>query len=373
MGESTASGDKPPRVFVSHHSSKAAVADQVEGLLSQRGIRCWIAPRDVPPGTPFDSAIQDAIQECSAVLLLFCANSDRSRHVKRELILGDSAGRPIIPLRLEAIDPGELAYHLADSQWIDWIDGREAVMDRVAAQVRLFAGAPAPTAPMPPVPEAQALTASDDARPGWVIPALGGALALALAVIGFLAFGGGDEDAPETATLVEAGEVEETEDTPLNDATGDEAETGPEESADDPEPSEPVPPVTRPTGLVARPLATPTPSPSPPARAPTQIAAAPVATQPLQRVVLACRGAGTDTEYLICANPDLDALAGQVGTLYRSIRDSYPEGSDEARAVLTEQRSWYNSVKAECSSRACVQSRYTARISELRGVLAARR
>ena len=134
--------EAPPRVFVSHHSSKHAVAEQVEELLASRGIRCWIAPRDVPPGAPFDSAIQDAIKECAAVLLLFCANSDKSRHVKRELILGDSAGRPIIPLRLEAIDPGELAYHLADSQWIDWIDRREAVMDRVAAQIRLYAGAP---------------------------------------------------------------------------------------------------------------------------------------------------------------------------------------------------------------------------------------
>ena len=176
-----------PRLFVSHHSSKYEIAQQVEALLAERGIRCWIAPRDVPPGAPFDSAIQQAINECAAVLLLFCSNSDKSRHVKRELILGDSAGRPIIPLRLEAIDPGELAYHLADSQWIDWIDRREAVMDRVAAQVRLYAGAPAALAPdvatlgnelsESPAPQ------KDEERK-WLIPALIAALLLALGLAG---------------------------------------------------------------------------------------------------------------------------------------------------------------------------------------------
>ncbi len=133
---------EPIRLFVSHHSSKFDVAQQVEALLAKRGIRCWIAPRDVPPGTPFDTAVHQAIETSAAVLLLFCSNSDKSRHVKRELILSDKSGRPIIPLRLEAIDPGDLAYHLADSQWIDWIDRREAVMDRVAAQARLFANVP---------------------------------------------------------------------------------------------------------------------------------------------------------------------------------------------------------------------------------------
>lgn len=130
--------DDKPTVFVSHHSSKADVAAEVEAALGKRGVKCWIAPRDVDPGEPFDTSVRHAIERSSAVLLLFCAESDRSRHVKRELILADSAEKPIIPVRLEKIHPGELAYHLADSQWIDWVERREAVMDRVAEKARRF-------------------------------------------------------------------------------------------------------------------------------------------------------------------------------------------------------------------------------------------
>lgn len=371
----TGTDTKTPRVFVSHHSSKASVAAQVEVLLAKRDVRCWIAPRDVPPGTPFDSAIQDAINECAAVLLLFCANSDKSRHVKRELILGDSAGRPIIPLRLEAIDPGELAYHLADSQWIDWVDGREAVMDRVAAQVRLFAGAPAELArdvetlgAEPPEPVAPPPAKEEEQRK-WLVPLLGGALLLALASAAYFAMSGGgsSEGTAEAVIAVDETATEnaaETGGTP--DAVADPEPSDPESS--DPAPSDPSPPIARPTGLVAVPVS-PTPTPTPTAR-PTFVAVpVTVATQaPLVRVVDACRGAASDTEYVICANPDVDALARQVGTLYRSLRDSHSSGSDEARAVQTEQRNWYNGVKASCNSKDCVEARYNARIAELRGM-----
>lgn len=126
------------KVFVSHHSSKAADAEEIEKALGRRGVDCWIAPRDVPPGEPFDLAVRRAIQESSAVLLLFCAESDKSKHVKRELILADDADKPIIPVRLENLLPSELAYHLAAAQWIDWVERREAVIDRVADKARAF-------------------------------------------------------------------------------------------------------------------------------------------------------------------------------------------------------------------------------------------
>lgn len=127
-----------PVLFVSHHSSKLPVAEHVERALNAKGIKCWVAPRDVDPGEPFDKAIRKAIADTDAMLLLFCSRSEKSRHVKRELILADQLGKAIIPLRLERIDPGELSYHLADSQWIDWLEQRDVVIDRIAAKARDF-------------------------------------------------------------------------------------------------------------------------------------------------------------------------------------------------------------------------------------------
>jgi class 3 adenylate cyclase len=127
-----------PRLFVSHHSSKLPVAEHVEKALNAKGVNCWIAPRDIEPGDQWPTAIRNAIEATDAVLLLFCSRSEKSRQVKRELILADQLGKAIIPLRLERIDPGELSYHLADSQWIDWLEQRDVVIDRIANKAHEF-------------------------------------------------------------------------------------------------------------------------------------------------------------------------------------------------------------------------------------------
>lgn len=146
-----------PALFVSHHSSQVEVAEHVERALNARGVRCWIAPRDVEPGASFARAIPDAIEQSSAVLLLFSAASVASPHVERELILADQLGKPIIPLRIERIvDPGGLRYHLASAQWIDWLEQREAAIDRIAARAHEFAqstaGGTSPPRSGPPTP-----------------------------------------------------------------------------------------------------------------------------------------------------------------------------------------------------------------------------
>ncbi len=142
---------RPPRLFVSHPSTKAETALHIERSLNARGVDCWIAPRDIEPGEQWDIAIRHAIAETDAMLLLFCIDSERSKQVKRELILADQSNKSIIPMRLERIEPHELSYHLADSQWIDWIEQRDEAIDRIAVKAREFQAGP-PPAPPPPMP-----------------------------------------------------------------------------------------------------------------------------------------------------------------------------------------------------------------------------
>lgn len=129
---------RPPTLFVSHPSTKAETALHIERALHVRGVRCWIAPRDVEPGEQWDVSIRRAIAETDAMLVLFCADSERSRQVKRELILADQSNKAIIPMRLERIEPQELSYHLADSQWIDWIEQRDEAIERIAVKAAEF-------------------------------------------------------------------------------------------------------------------------------------------------------------------------------------------------------------------------------------------
>lgn len=360
----------PVRLFISHHSSKHAVALEVEALLAARGIRCWIAPRDVPPGAPFDTAISEAIESSAAILLLFCSNSDKSRHVKRELILGDSAGRPIIPLRLEAIDPGELAYHLADSQWIDWIDRRETVMDRLAAQARLYAGVPAELADDVTTLGAEALgemvadaEAGSETKRNWTVPALVFALIAALLTIVVIMM---QPDSAETGALTDTEQVADLEapETPPED--GPEAQPTPLT----PSPT-PTSAVARPTDLVAVPV-NPTPSPTPTSGRTLLIdpalASRAEAELSINRVIDACRGAATDTEYLICADPEFSDRAQVIGMLIDDIRSFLAETDTDPTPFNRDQRAWFNGVKARCRTAECVESAQRDRISHLTNI-----
>lgn len=177
-------------LFISHHSGDAAAAQRVEEALRTRGVACWMAPRDVEPGEPFDEAIDSAIGRCAAVLLLVSAPAAESRHVKRELIIADNRRKMIIPLRLEPVEPQKLSYHLADSQWIDWDNGSDAVVDRIAARVRGAADAPAAAAAAPSAnaPMQAAVPAAVKARRSLPAAAWAGLGALAAAVALVLAY-----------------------------------------------------------------------------------------------------------------------------------------------------------------------------------------
>ena len=47
-------------VFVSYSQKDKATADAAVARLEQDGSRCWIAPRDILPGTSWGEAIVDA-------------------------------------------------------------------------------------------------------------------------------------------------------------------------------------------------------------------------------------------------------------------------------------------------------------------------
>ena len=66
-------------LFVSHVSEDRAAAMEIVEELERRGLRCWIAPRDVRPGRPFDDEIAAAIDSSRAMLLIFSERCKRKR------------------------------------------------------------------------------------------------------------------------------------------------------------------------------------------------------------------------------------------------------------------------------------------------------
>lgn len=109
-------------VFVSHSSTDKSIADAVVAGLEQKGIRCWVAPRDLTPGISWGQGIAEAIEKSQVMVVIMSEKANQSKQVAREVERAISNDVAVIPLRVQNIDPtGALAYFLASEHWLDAI------------------------------------------------------------------------------------------------------------------------------------------------------------------------------------------------------------------------------------------------------------
>src|SRR6202035_5838653 len=136
--EAAPPGDPTGHVFVSHASADTAAAEEVCAALEGAGMRCWIAPRDVMPGTLYADAIVRAISNAKVVVLVLSENAVASPHVGKEIERSSSKRRPIVALRIDAapLTPS-FEYFLSESQWIDaQAGGLVAILPRLIDALR---------------------------------------------------------------------------------------------------------------------------------------------------------------------------------------------------------------------------------------------
>lgn len=131
-------------VFVSHASADADTASAICRALEQRGVACWIAPRDIPPGVPFLEAIVGAIHNCEAFLVVVSQNANESLYVSSEVKTAWEARRRILPYRLADVRlSSELDFYTSRHQWVD-ARGRDAeeMADSLVAALGFSAAPP---------------------------------------------------------------------------------------------------------------------------------------------------------------------------------------------------------------------------------------
>ena len=125
-----------PFLFVSHVSEDKAHAKELVTELERRGVACWIAPRDVRAGKPYDDEIAEAIDDCAAMLLIFSERCNESHYIRREITVAGEAQKLIIPFRIEDAQPKKgLRIRLADLHWIDGFIAREQAIDTLIRSV----------------------------------------------------------------------------------------------------------------------------------------------------------------------------------------------------------------------------------------------
>ena len=119
-------------LFVSHVSEDRAAAMEIVGELERRGMRCWIAPRDVRPGRPYDDEIATAIEASRAMLLVFSERCNASEYIRREVTVAGESHKVVIPFRIENAEPKHgLRVRLSDLHWLDGFVSREQAIDEL--------------------------------------------------------------------------------------------------------------------------------------------------------------------------------------------------------------------------------------------------
>src|SRR4029450_7145556 len=100
-------------VFISYATEDRSTAEAVCAALEAKGLRCWIAPRDIHPGSVWGAAIVDGIGDCTAFVLVFSDAANRSQHIPRELECAVDRNMPIIPFRVDPVMPSKsLSYFI---------------------------------------------------------------------------------------------------------------------------------------------------------------------------------------------------------------------------------------------------------------------
>ena len=129
-------------VFLSYSSKDKDAADKLCAMLEQRGVPCWIAPRDVRPGNPYPEEIVDAIDRCHGMVLILSENANSSNHVHSEIERAFSKGKAVFPVRIRNVQPCKaLELFVSAAHWTDvWAGPAGGHVDRLARSIRRRVG-----------------------------------------------------------------------------------------------------------------------------------------------------------------------------------------------------------------------------------------
>ena len=106
--------------FISYASKDQQLANKLVEALERQGVCCWIAPRNIPPGANYGSAILSALDEATSIVVLYSKHAAASEHVVREVEIALNNNVAIIPVIIDRSPvTGSLKYFLATKHWLN--------------------------------------------------------------------------------------------------------------------------------------------------------------------------------------------------------------------------------------------------------------
>ena len=116
--------DSNQDVFISHSSVDSKLAYAMCDYLEKKGIRCWIAPRDIPGGVKYGKSIIMGVKTCKIMVVLFNNNANDSEGVETEVERAFHYKLTLIPFKLDETIPSDsLEFSFGSFQWLDATKG----------------------------------------------------------------------------------------------------------------------------------------------------------------------------------------------------------------------------------------------------------
>lgn len=131
--------EKQQYVFVSYSSRDYSLVQEIVEIFRENNISIWMAPESIPVGSDYTESIYDAINNCSAFLLLLTDNSQSSKWVPKEMDLAITLDKVIFPVHLDRSKiKNNIYFRLTNSQVIEAYDKRNDAILITVKDIKKF-------------------------------------------------------------------------------------------------------------------------------------------------------------------------------------------------------------------------------------------
>jgi hypothetical protein len=119
---------KSETTFISYSRADSDFVIKLAQDLRQAGVSVWLDQIDISPGERWDKSVQNALKNCSSLLVVYSPNSVASDNVMDEVyyVLGEK--RKVIPILYRAC---EVPFRLQRLQYIDFTENHALGMKKL--------------------------------------------------------------------------------------------------------------------------------------------------------------------------------------------------------------------------------------------------
>ncbi len=121
------------KCFFSYSRADSQFVLKVAKDLKQQGLNVWLDQMDIPPGSRWDAAVEEALTESECMLVVLSRSSVKSENVLDEVSFAIKKNKRVIPL---LIDDCEVPFRIARFQQIDFTSNYDAGLELLSRTLK---------------------------------------------------------------------------------------------------------------------------------------------------------------------------------------------------------------------------------------------